>query len=64
MEHHHQLAQEHDLSDGGGDANQDENRAHSDGGLHTSTIRRKLVLKSKAAELWIPKPVRQGGAKP
>jgi len=47
IEHHHQLPEEHDLGNGGGEANQNENCANSASGLHTSRIRRKLVVKSK-----------------
>jgi hypothetical protein len=61
MEYHHQFAQQHDLGNGGRDANQDKNRPNSAYGLHISTIRLKLVLKSKP---WSPNLHRPTGAKP
>jgi hypothetical protein len=47
IENHHQFAQKHNLGNGGGEASQGKNRPNSESGLHTSRIRRKLVLKSK-----------------
>jgi hypothetical protein len=63
IEHHHQLPEEHGLGNGGGEANQNENCANSASGLHTSRIRRKLVVKSKAHQPWISRRHRRDGAK-
>ena len=64
IEHHHQFAQKHDLCNGGREANQNKNCPNSECSLHTSTIRRKLVVKSKVHQPWIPKRHRRDGVKP
>jgi len=41
MEDHHQFAQEHDLGDGGGEADLDRQRANSESGPHLTRISRR-----------------------